>query len=427
MTLHDRQTRSTTDLSSFKIDQLQHEKPPKVDKDRSMRDLPNSNIPPITETKVLEQKFDVVDNGDIGYIHNDQIMSINTSHCDFIKQKLQTFSKFDGSGDAETWFKILLEKFDSLQVDFDDRLMFVQKLLTGEAFIWYAKNETQMSTFLSFSTLFLRRFSSMVTEEKQIMVNDRMSVQQQAIPGNTTHNDVFDALRNQLLLTHIEKVPKFSARSKQNVSKWLRDVNQTMHLLKLSEEEKLFFIPSCLEQDAKDWFLDNTKVLSSWSVFTQKLTAVFETPGKADIAFNRLRKYQQGFNQDVRQYFFEIIKLCKEANPEMDEATKLQYLKDGLKPSLRFDILLYNPTTIDSFFEYAQKIEVLKLLDERNNTVEFLTNDSPNKEMPSQPPDQQQNYGNSVQVQNRKPKPPYRCYRCNGTDHFINQCPHFQQ
>ncbi|CAF4616401.1 unnamed protein product, partial [Rotaria socialis] len=122
-------------------------------------------------------------------------------------------------------------------------------------------------------------------------------------------------------------------RSKQNVSKWLREVNQTMHLLKLSDTEKLFYIPSCLEADAKDWFFDNYHFVPSWSLFVQKLLDTFESSSKADIAFNRLRQYQQSLHQDVRQYYFELMKLCKEANPLMDESSKLQYLKDGLKSS----------------------------------------------------------------------------------------------
>jgi hypothetical protein len=175
-------------------------------------------------------------------------------------------------------------------------------------------------------------------EGEKPMSTDPILTQQRLPTKNGTQDDVFSSLRNQLLLGHIEKLPKFSGRSKQNVSKWLREVNQTMHLLKLSDMEKLFFIPSCLETDAKDWFFDNHHLFSSWSLFVQKLTNTFESSGKADIAFNRLRQYQQGLNQDVRQYYFEIMKLCKEANPTMDEATKLQYLKDGLKTSLRFDI-----------------------------------------------------------------------------------------
>ena len=92
----------------------------------------------------------------------------------------------------------------------------------------------------------------------------------------------------------------------------------------------------------------------------------FETSGKADISFNRLHHYQQATNQNVRQYYFDIMKLCKEANPLMDNASKLEYLKDGLKSSLRFDVLLKNP---EEFLQYAQKIEQLKSLNDKQDTL----------------------------------------------------------
>ncbi|CAF4933110.1 unnamed protein product, partial [Rotaria sp. Silwood2] len=65
------------------------------------------------------------------------------------------------------------------------------------------------------------------------------------------------------------------------------------------------------------------------------------------------------------------MRLCKEANPSMDDTSKLQYLKDGLKPSLRFDVLLKNPQTTTEFLEYAQKIEELKALNEQQDTKSF--------------------------------------------------------
>ena len=148
-------------------------------------------------------------------------------------------------------------------------------------------------------------------EYRKLTSDDSPLNQQQLTTTNTTQDNAFSSLRNQLLLSHIEKLLKFSGRSKQNVSKWLREVTQAMHLLKLSDMKKLFFVSSCLETDAKDWFFDNHYLFSSWSLFVQKLIATFESPGKADIAFNRLRQYRQGLNQDVRYYYFEIMKLCK--------------------------------------------------------------------------------------------------------------------
>jgi hypothetical protein len=442
--MNSKPTRSTTDFSNIKIDNLQYNKPSRSQISKNMSELKASNELPHNETQFIEQEFDedVKEMG--GHVLNDQLVASQSTHRDFIKEELRTFEKFTGLGDAEQWLTSLLKKFDLLQVDMDDRITFVSVLLTDEAFIWYIQNEQHILTFISFAKLFLQRFSSTKMEDKKPVSTDHIFNQQQLITTNGTQDDVFSLLRNQLLLTHIEKLPKFSGRSKQNVSKWLREVNQTMHLLKLSDMEKLFFIPSCLETDAKDWFFDNHHLFPSWSLFVQKLIDTFESSGKADIAFNRLRQYQQGLNQDVRHYYFEIMKLCKEANPTMDEATKLQYLKDGLKTSLRFDILLKNPKTTEVFLGYAQKIEELKSLDEQQGIGEAplqhpTLNSTParssklsrnysntsqnNNNVPS-------NYNNSLNQQqqnNRVPKPPYRCYKCNGIDHFIYQCPHFQQ
>jgi hypothetical protein len=236
-----------------------------------------------------------------------------------------------------------------------------------------------------------------------------------------------------------------------------------MHIYKLSDEEKLFFISLCLEADARDWFFDNTHLFPTWTEFMQKLIKTFESLGKSDISFHRLRHYEQGINQDVKQYYFEIMKLCKEANPIMDDASKLQYLKDGLKPSLRFAILLKSPKTPEDFLEYAQRIEELKSLDEKqiimDSSIEqnFISQSkfnknqtNPNLQQVNPPvprafegynhPYYKDNYQNNTSFQqlanttptqgqynsNNTPKPPYQCYKCGAFDHFIRNCPHFQ-
>ncbi|CAF1164721.1 unnamed protein product, partial [Rotaria magnacalcarata] len=179
------------------------------------------------------------------------------------------------------------------------------------------------------------------------------------------------------------------------------------------------------------------KVAALTSFFIQKLFKTFESSGKADISFNRLRHYEQGINQDVRQYYFEIMKLCKEANPFMDDA---------------------------KFLEYAQKIAELKSLDEqedvtyRSNADDF-TPSSPdflshrdnksrfnNRCVPTSQRESNKTYYQNNYVKNKSfrahpvditksnqyhtnniQKPPYQCYKCGGTDHYIHDCPHFYQ
>ncbi|CAF5151747.1 unnamed protein product, partial [Rotaria magnacalcarata] len=206
-----------------------------------------------------------------GHVVNDQSTQSQLSHQEVIEEKLRTFQKFNGNGDAEQWLMYLLDKFDSLGVNMAERIIRIPNVLSNEAFIWYARSADVMPTFIAFTNLFLQRFSTKRNEEIKITTNNN-NVQM----SNLNQDDVFGALRSQLLLSHIEKLPKFTGRSKQNVSKWLREVNQTMHLLKLSDMEKLFYIPSCLEADAKDWFFDNYHFVPSWSLFVQKLLDTFE-------------------------------------------------------------------------------------------------------------------------------------------------------
>ncbi|CAF2735319.1 unnamed protein product [Rotaria sp. Silwood2] len=213
---------------------------------------------------------------------------------------------------------------------------------------------------------------------------------------------------------------------------------------------------------ARDWFHDNKHLMLTWTIFTQKLIKRFDSSCKVDISFNRLRHYEQDIIQDVRQYYFEIMKLCKESNPFMNDASKLQYLKDVLKPSLCFDVLLKNPQNTEEFLEYAQKIEELKSLNEKQDvsiysTEEAFTNsptiNSRNVNNKSQQIDQpflprksndnnvhyKTNYSNNIanqiltdasttqaQYHNDIPKSPYRCYKCGADDHLIRHCPYFQ-
>ncbi|CAF4965070.1 unnamed protein product [Rotaria sp. Silwood1] len=78
-----------------------------------------------------------------------------------------------------------------------------------------------------------------------------------------------------MLITTLEKLPKFSGKSKQNVSNWLQEIQQTMNLFKLIDTEKLLYISLCLEDYAQYWFYDNKHLMLTWAILTQKLLKIF--------------------------------------------------------------------------------------------------------------------------------------------------------
>ena len=298
------------------------------------------------------------------------------------------------------------------------------------------------------------------TESAATFISSSIPVKQsESVDSKET---IIDSLRNQMLINNLEKLQKYSGKSTKNVSEWLRQIQQMMNKFKLTDEEKLFYISLCLEADARDWFYDNPHLCSTWISFIQNLLKTFESSGKADISFNHLRHYEQSINQDVRQYYFDVMKLCKEANPFMDDASKLQYLKDGLKSSLRFEVLLKNPQNTEDFLRYAQKIEELKSFDEKqyvptwSSENKFTTSPTINPTIINTKSKQMNhsfssgkandinvhynaNYNNTssdhmpintttsqVQHHNNIQKSPYQCYKCGAHDHFIRNCPYFQ-
>lgn len=72
------------------------------------------------------------------------------------------------------------------------------------------------------------------------------------------------------------------------------------------------------------------------------------------MAFEKLKQYQQSIHQTVNQYFNMMIKLMKQADPEMNETTKVQYLMSGIRPSLSTETRRNYPKTSEDFLKQAQ-------------------------------------------------------------------------
>jgi len=53
------------------------------------------------------------------------------------------------------------------------------------------------------------------------------------------------------------------------------------------------------------------------------------------------------------------LKLCREADPQMSEATKLKHLISKTKPQIQFEVRKRKPISISRYFEYARDAEEL--------------------------------------------------------------------
>ena len=195
-------------------------------------------------------------NGKLGHdLHDQQLFQSEQKQYSFIRVQLRSMKKFDGNGDAEDWLERIMEKFEELQLTICEKNDLIPELLSGKALIWYSHEQKSMQTFPSFITNFLQCYKRKECNQDQITllpIKPETPVVQQQLAD--PKDSLIDYLRNQMMVMTFEKLPKFSGTSKQNVSSWLQEIEQTMNILKLTDNEKLLYISLCLEDVAKDCF-----------------------------------------------------------------------------------------------------------------------------------------------------------------------------
>jgi len=95
------------------------------------------------------------------------------------------------------------------------------------------------------------------------------------------------------------------------------------------------------------------------SVFVVELKRAFTSSFHEELAFKKLELYFQGESRLIRSYFNEVLKLCKEADPSMSEATKLKHLLSKTKSSIQYEVRKKKPTSTVEFLDYAKDAEEL--------------------------------------------------------------------
>ena len=182
----------------------------------------------------------------------------------------------------------------------------------------------------------------------KVITNSSVSILDQ------TTNDLRKAIVEDLI-----KNPKVFKGGKDDVNKWIEDIEHLLNLAHVPEPSRLDLISYSLRSDALQWFKNNKNLFTSWSIFITEIKRAFTSSFHEELAFKKLESYNQGENQYIRNFFNEVLKLCREADPTMSEATKLKNLLNKTKPTVQFEVRRKKPTTTAEFLEYAKDVEEL--------------------------------------------------------------------
>ena len=153
--------------------------------------------------------------------------------------------------------------------------------------------------------------------------------------------------------------PKTFAGGTEDVTKWIEEIEHLLEVAHIPESTRLDLISYSLRGDALEWCKNNKSTLSSWITFVTEIKRAFTSSFHEEMAFKRLESYTQGENQSIRNFFNEILKMCKEADSTMSESTKLKTLVNKTRPTIQFEVRKKKPTNTSQFLEYAKEAEEL--------------------------------------------------------------------
>ncbi|CAF3542136.1 unnamed protein product [Rotaria socialis] len=169
-----------------------------------------------------------------------------------------------------------------------------------------------------------------------------------------TINDLRRAIVGDLI-----KNPKTFKGSKDDVKKWIEEIEHLLEVAHIPDSTRLDIISYSLRGDALQWYKSNKSMFKSWDNFVIEIKKAFTSTFHEELAFKTLESYSQGENQSVRNFFNEVLKLCKEVDTSMSESIKLKNLLKKIKPSIQLEVRKKKPTSTAEFLEYAKEVEEL--------------------------------------------------------------------
>jgi hypothetical protein len=152
-----------------------------------------------------------------------------------------------------------------------------------------------------------------------------------------------------------------------NVDSWLFQMVQYLDASGCSEDQRLIVAATFLKGAANNWWFNQSKspyCPTTWEAFALALRTRFQPVAASSVARSQLHSLRQG-SLSVAEYsskFQTILNLV----PDMAEADQIVFFTNGLNPSIRRDVGIQDPTTLNEAMIKAQKMESLAHLHSDN-------------------------------------------------------------
>jgi hypothetical protein len=339
-------------------------------------------------------------------VHQSNDSNDKPSLLDLLRHHVATFS---GEGNGRQWFLQIDSKFSEFDLTFHDRLAILPYFFSGDAMLWFSSNKNKIQCYTDFCCLFDLQYIKLeqvpchaVSEEQKnksqslhspININDNLadnsinclnnkptsimchSITSSDSDNNTSSHSVLSPTIAKALIDRFVKDPIKFYGGKDNVTTWLDEIEQQFKIMNLNNLDKLNLIHICLKGEAYQWYKQYKTQFVSWSIFVSEITKAFTSHLQRDLAFKKLKMFHQTLHQSVIQYYTEMIKLIQQADPQMNDSTKIQHLMNGLRPSLSTETRRNYPKSTQDFLEQAKIAEELTAINTTFASTSMINDD----------------------------------------------------
>lgn len=230
----------------------------------------------------------------------------------------------------------------------------------------------------------------------------------------------------------------FSGKEEEDVKSFIKSYKRIARANKWTDNTKLIQLPCYLKGAAINWYETVEDQLTTFDAVMSELESVFtNTTQDAQKHFKLSTRYQ-GPSENLWEYFHEMLKLCHDVNPNMDEEEKIRFVLKGLNPKILGKVNLMRNDSVEELRSNLRKVEATAFLlgqtmptasNQGQQDMQELRNQIARLEMSIKGRNQTNFYNtHKPKFENVKTEPGRTadgrviCFKCNKPGHFARNC-----
>lgn len=160
----------------------------------------------------------------------------------------------------------------------------------------------------------------------------------------------------------------FSGAPEEDIDAWLKLYERACRVNNWkTDEEKGRFLSCFFTEAAAAWYNNcelssKPEELASYAFMKKKLQKDFKSNSILNHLEIKLRSRKQGVNEDVTQYYYSMLNLCKRVDENMTDESILRHLVTGLRPALMMKVMMMDNSTLEKFYKNSLRAEETEML-----------------------------------------------------------------